>query len=210
MAIRLIRYNLIIVIIFAQLFLQVGCKKNCQHNEYVFNASAVISPIDDSIHVGDTILFTCAIPTTLLDEGTNRDIDYSNAENMATDIHIVVPLIANPLPGAVDSFNFIAVAGAVQPHQSIPHSAKTVVFTQISGNYVLTFKMVALKRGIYTIAMIDVQNSKKNCSTAYINVPIRNADKHQQYLQAVYYPGSPFGDTIPTIERTHSYCFKVY
>lgn len=193
MGIRLTAYRFIIIG-FTQFFLQSGCKKNCQHHKYNFNAAAIISPGDDSIRVGDTILFTSIIPNTLVNVSTNQSIDYSNAENMATDIHIVVPLIANPLSGAVDSFNFIAVTGALQTHLIIPHAAKSVLFTQINGNYVLTFKMVALKKGIYTIGMIDVENSRKNCSTAYINVPISNADKHQQYLQAVYYLGSPFGD----------------
>ncbi len=186
-----------------------GCKKPCRKNNYNFKGTGLFSPEKDSIKIGDTLFFSSIINNQLRDTSSNHVIDYSSATNFATQINFDVASLADILNGAVDSFAFVIGKGSVNTNSLSPHSAKTVSYIEENGNYKLSFGIVALKKGNYVITIIDIANSKKNCSNAYIALTVSNMDQHLYYLNAVYFPGSPWGNSIPPIIQTHSYCFKV-
>ncbi len=169
----------------------------------------MVYPEKDSINVGDTIWFTSFIPVQMMDTIMNQIIDYSGASNFRTQINFDLVSFTNPTAGAVDSFEYVPMKGSISTNPLSPHAAKTVVYTEQNGNYELSFGLVALKKGIYVVTVIDIENSRKNCSDAYITLTLSNINKHQHYLETIFYPGSPWGDNIPLIEQTHSYCFKV-
>lgn len=210
MDIKLGSSNIIFFILINSTFIFTRCKKPCENFHYNFKGTAIFNPETDSVKVGDTIRFSSIIPDQILNENNNQIVDYSGSSNFATDIHINVIRGINSLTGAVDSFNYVQIKGMVQTHQITPSSAKTVFYVEENVAYNLSFGLIALKKGIYAISMVDIQNSKKKCSDAYIMVTLSNADKHQHYLNLIYYPGSPYGDSVPAIEQTHVYCFKVY
>lgn len=187
-----------------------GCIKTCKSFHYKFNGDAIFYPEADSVKIGDTVWFNSKIPTQLVNQSNGQMVDYSNASNFATDFHITPISGVNPFAGGVDSFKFVPKAGVLGTNKLIPHAAKTLYYLEQDGFYQLLFGMVALRKGVYAAAIIDIQNSKKKCSDAFIAMSLSNTNKHQSYLQQIYYPGSPFGDTIPLIEQTHTYSFKVY
>ena len=210
MIIKQIISNLLIGILLIALPYFLGCKKKCIKNHYNFNGTGIFSPEKDSIEIRDTVWFNSIIPEKSLDLNSNQIIDYSGASNFRTDINFDVASLADILNGAVDSFTFISNKGAVNTNPLTPQSSKTVSYMEENGNYQLSFGIVATKKGNYIITVIDIENSKKNCSDVYLTLTVNNADKHLYYLQAVYFPGSPWGNSIPPIIETHSYCFKVY
>ena len=187
-----------------------GCHKPCQKNNYRFNGLGMFTPEKDSLQIGDTIWYNSSVPNQLMDNNLNQLIDYSGATNFRSQINFGLVSFTNPTGGAVDSFVFIPIKGTISTNPLLPNAAKTVAYIEQNGKYELSFGFVAQKKGIYFVSVIDIGNSKKDCSDAIISLTLSNINKHQYYLNAIYFPGSPWGDSIPPIVQTHSYCFKVY
>lgn len=187
-----------------------GCHKPCQKNNYRFNGLGMFTPEKDSLQIGDTIWYNSSVPNQLRDNSLNQLIDYSRATNFRSQINFNIVSFANPLAGAIDSFVFVQSKGSIATNPLLPYAAKTVTYNEQNGNYELSFGFIAQKKGIYVVTVIDIENSKKDCSDAYINLTVSNANVHIYYLNVIYFPGSPWGNSIPLIIQTHSYCFKVY
>lgn len=187
-----------------------GCHKPCLHHHYNFKGEALVYPEKDSVNIGDTLWFSSSIPAQMTDINMNQIIDYSKAINFKTQINFDFVSFTNPTGGAIDSFVFVPFKGIISTNPLLPNAAKTVTYIEQNGKYELSFGFVAQKKGIYVMSLIDIENSKKDCSDAYINLTLSNINKHHYYLDAIFFPGSQWGDNIPAIVQTHSYCFKVY
>lgn len=168
-----------------------GCRKKCINNHYDFHGTGLFYPEKDSIEVGDTIWCNSIIPMKNLDINSNQTIDYSGASNFATDINFNIINSNDPTIGAVDSFKYIPVNGDISTNLNSTHASKSVTYLEETDNYLLTFGIVALKKGIYVMTVVDIENSYKKCSKAYINFNLNNIDKHQYYLKEIYFSGSP-------------------
>lgn len=193
--------------------LMLGCGKICHHDHYGFKATAQFYPENDSIAVGDTIWFTSSVPVKNTDTISNQIINYGGASNFSTDINfnsIEDPLKISEIEGAIDSFSFISMVGSLKENPFEPKGSLAISYSEGSVYYQNSFAFVALKKGIYAVTVVDIENSYKRCAKAYVSLTLSNINKHQEFLKITYYPGSPFGDTIPEIEQTHTYCFKVY
>ena len=166
----------------------------------------------DSIRIGDTLLLSSYIPTKLKEQNQigNQTIDFSGASNVITDFNINVAIVSDSIIGGLDSFTFIPFNGTLETNPLIPNAGKTINYVEKNGEYQFSAGIIAQKKGIYALSFIDIYQARKKCLFASIQVLMNNADDHLQYLQAIHYPGSPFGDTIYPIEKTHTYCFKVY
>lgn len=210
MAIKHIAFILKASFLLITLLFFFGCGKRCIPVHYNFKGLVNFYPEKDSIRIGDTLFFSSIINNQITDTIRNQIIDYSGAKNVATQVNFDVASLADILNGAVDSFTFVISKGSVDNNPLSPHSAKTVSYVEENGNYKLYFGIVALKKGNYVMTFIDIQNSKKNCSDAYITLAVNNRDQHLYYLQAIYFPGSIWGNSIPPVVVAHSYCFKVY
>lgn len=186
-----------------------GCRKPCTKNHYEFNGTSIFSPEKDSINIGDTIWCNSTIPIKNLDTKSNQIIDYSGASNVRTQINFNTVNRSDPTIGSIDSFSFVIVKGDISSNANLTHASITVTYAEEKENYMLSFGIIALKKGIYVITEVDLQNSYKKCSDAYITTTLTNIFKHQHYLDSTYYPNSPYGNSIPVIIQTHSYCFKV-
>jgi hypothetical protein len=188
-----------------------GCHKLCVSNYYKFNGGVtIINPGKDSIRIGDTLWFSSSIPVNLkYKQGNSSDSSYYNlsgATNVATDFHLTTPLGINMQVGAIDSFSFIAIKGSIQSNPLIPHAGKTISYLEEGGNYLVVFGLVAQKKGVYFLSIIDIYQAQKNCDKASVVITMNGADNHLHYLRDIYYGGGP----INPIDSTHTYCFKVY
>ena len=201
------------VFFFSILFLIVliSCHKLCITSQYNFNGGvANIFPDKDSIHIGDTLWFSSSIPVNLkYTSGNSSDSIYyslSGAKNMITDFHLTTPLGINSQVGAIDSFSFISIKGSIQLNPLIPHAGKTISYVEEGANYLVTFAIVAQKKGVYFLNIIDIYQAEKKCDKISVVIMMNNADNHLHYLKDIYYGGGP----INPLDSTHSYCFKVY
>ena len=188
----------------------ISCNKFCQPDQHSFNGGlASVVPNQDSIHVRDTLWFSCTLPLNYQYLRGGSDIstyNLSGATNVITDIHLTVPLGFNQQTGAIDSFLFVPGIGGIQTNPLAPHAAKTISFIEQNGNYVFTVGIVALKKGIYFLVVVDIYQAMKNCDKISVVITMHNGDNHLHYLKDIYYGGGP----IAPIDSTHGYCFKVY
>jgi len=188
-----------------------SCHKLCVPSQYNFTGGdANINPDRDSIPAGDTLWFLSSIPVNLkYQNGNNSDsiyYDLSGATNMVTDFHLTTPLGLNEQVGAIDSFSFIPKKGSVQTNSLIPHAGKTISYVEEGANYVVSLGIVAQKKGIYFLNIIDIYQAEKKCDKISVVIITNNEDNHLHYLREIYYGGGQ----INPLDSTHTYCFKVY
>ena len=189
----------------------ISCFKLCVPNQYQFNGgTSTIYPDEDSIRIGDTLWFNCSIPLNLkYNTGIGSDsanYNISGASNFGTDFHLTSPTGVNMQVGAMDSFTFVSITGGLKINKLDPHASKTISFTEIGNNYVASFGIIAQKKGIYALIMLDVNDGMKKCDKFSVTTFMNNADNHLHYLKDLYYGGAP----IDALTATHCYCFKVY
>lgn len=115
------------------------------------------------------------------------------------------------LTEALDSFILIPVKGNIRAEPLTPHAAETVTFVEEQNSFVISFGIVAQKKGVYCLTIIDIYQAMKNCTKASVAIPISSTiNQHLNYLDSVYFPGSIYEPSIPIYELTHDYCFQVY
>jgi hypothetical protein len=159
--------------------------------------------------VGDTLWFSSSILSTFKYRAGGSDsatYDLSGAKNMETDIHLTALLSVNELVGAVDSFSFFPGQGNSALNPQTPHAALTISYIQENGVYKFNLGIIARKKGIYCLAIVDIYQAMKDCDKVSVTIGMTNPDSHIHYLKDIYYGGNE----VPPIDSTHSYCFKVY
>ena len=200
----------ILTIIFLCLILQ-SCHKLCVPAKFSFaGGTANVQPNKDSIRVGDTLWFTTSLPLNYKYLGNNSDsanYNLGGATNVVTDIHLTSLIRANTPLGAIDSFLFTPpITGSIKAHSLIPDAAKIITYSQSANTYDFSVGIIAQKKGIYCLTIIDIYQAMKNCDKISVDIITNNMDNHLHYLKDIYYGGGP----IYSIDSTHSYCFKVY
>ena len=202
--------NIVALLLAFTLASMMGCKKFCNPQQLNLNGGlASVVPDEDSIHVGDTLWFRCTLPLNYKYSRGGSDgstYNLSGATNVITDMHLTVPLGFNQQTGAIDSFLFVPRIGGIQVNPLAPHAAKTISFIEQNGNYVFTVGVVALKRGIYFLFIVDIYQAMKRCDKISVAITMHDGDNHLHYLKDIYYGGG----RIAPIDSTHGYCFKVY
>jgi hypothetical protein len=188
-----------------------SCHKPCMPRQFTLNGGTVsISPDKDSIHVGDTLWFICSVPANLKYYVSNisdsGSYNITGATNFRTDFHLTTPVGVGLQDDAIDSFSFILGQGSAQPEPLAPGSAKTISFALNSDKYIVSFGMVAKKKGIYVLIILDIYQAMIDCDKLSVTILMNNIDEHLHYLQDIYFGGQP----IDALDATHSYCFKVY
>lgn len=198
-------------VLFVCLIIFGACHKLCKPAKLSFSGGiASVLPDKDSIQVGDTLWFTTSLPLNYKYLGNNSDsanYNLSSATNVVTDIHLTSLIRVNTPLGAIDSFLFTPpITGSIKAHSLIPDAAKTITYSQSANTYDFSVGIIAQKKGIYCLTIIDIYQAKKNCDKISVGIITNNMDNHLHYLKDIYYGGGP----IYSIDSTHSYCFKVY
>ena len=197
------------------LFAICGCHKLCSPANYrLAGGISIFSPVKDSIHIGDTLWFSCSFPANSkfknLNDNDSINLNLSKASNVITDIHVSAIPKRDTITDALDSFIFINGKGAIYVNHLAPHTAETITFIEENNKYQSSWGIVAQKKGIYVITIIDMYQIEKSCIKASLTIPITDSiDKHLYFLNEIYFPGSRYEQGIPGYELTHDYCFKV-
>jgi hypothetical protein len=203
--------SFILIALFSQ-----SCHKTCIPGNYtLYGGTTIIYPSGDSIHVGDTLWIHSYVPVNLkywnYSTGDSMILNMSGATNLITDIHFIAFPKIDTFTQALDSFKLISLIGNIKVNPLAPHAAGTLVFEESQENFENSLYIVALKKGVYCITILDIEFAHKNCLTANITIPITSStNQHLYFLDSVYFPGSRYEPSIPPIELTHDYCFKVY
>lgn len=208
--------NLSIITISILLNVIIGCHKRCIPRNFTLTGGmSNFLPGKDSVLIGDTLWFNSSFPVNLkyLSAGGNDSsvINLSRALNVATDIHFNAIPKKDTITEALDSFILIPQKGEIKVNSLSSRNTETITFKEEQSNFVVSFGIIAQKRGIYCITILDLYQVMKNCTKASVAIPISNStDQHLYYLNAVYFPGSRYESSIPVFELTHDYCFTVY
>ena len=193
------------------LFSMSSCHKFCKPHKFTFKGGiANVYPRNDSIPIGDTLWVKCLIPANLKhpinNSSDSENYNITGSTNLITDIHLTTPTGINMQIGAVDSFIFVDARGSLKPNPLALNGSKTISFEPGSTYFISEFGIVAKKKGIYFLAVIDIYQATKNCDKFSVSILMDNEDNHLHYMRDTYYGGYP----INLIDSTHSYCFKVY
>lgn len=188
-----------------------ACHKPCIPAKFNFTGGvASVLPNQDSIRVGDTLWLNTSLPLNYKYwSGGSDSIVYNlgGASNVATDIHLTALIGTNKAVDGIDSFSFTsAKKGSYQTNPLAPHFAKTITYTQQSNSYDFLVGIIAQKKGIYCLTIIDIYQAMKNCDKVSVTIVTNNNDNHLHYLRDIFYGGG----AIDPVDLTHSYCFKVY
>ncbi|HEY2721435.1 MAG TPA: hypothetical protein VGI82_06910 [Chitinophagaceae bacterium] len=184
------------------------CHKPCNLPNYSFLVNETFSPEKDSIHIGDTLWLTCTIPETLKDINSQNEIDFSQAEDLASDLVISDISKFDSERGAVDSFNYTQIQGSIHTDQSAdPQGVKQLSFEENSNSYLLQVGLIAKKAGAYIMTMPDnphvYRKGMPNCGTANFQFLNGNTKQHLYLFENIW-------GQLSNYDSTHSYCFKVY
>jgi hypothetical protein len=176
----------------------------------VNGATFYVIPQLDSVLLGDTLSVYSSFFAKLKylngGAGDSSVIDLSAGGNVVTELHINALKGQAEVIGGIDSFKIIEKVGSLQDHPTQPQLAKAVVFLQKTDSFVLSFDLIPLKKGIYSVQLLDLPNVQIKCASVSVGMSVENNDNHIHYLQYTYYAGGPVGQA----DMTHSYCFKVY
>ena len=181
------------------------CKKGglgCANTVYFFQIGVKSFPNYDSIHIGDTLWFDINSTSTLEDSVSKKMIDYSNAENLGSDIAIEKIINATTFIGSVQSFNYLLIKGK-EVQSSNSNLIKDYIFSEQAGYYIFKLGLVAKETGTFTAVFgnaANVYRSSDKCTKASFEINFENTNQHY-YLNP---------NSNGYIGKGGDYYFKVY
>jgi hypothetical protein len=201
MAISFIRILLLSAIFYATTYS--SCKKGgigCNDRQYVFNIGITASPGFDSIRVNDTLWFNMNESSTLTDQLSGQQVNFSGAQNLGFAFGIRSVISASQVLPAADSFSYFVREGInIDPPN--PSYIRNYQLKESGGFYKLEVGLIAKKKGVYRVLVensANIYTRDRPCDKATFQVQFLNPDPHF-YL----------GYTTPAA-GAQVYYFKVY
>lgn len=180
---------------------------DCADTKYSFEMSVKAYPDTDSINIGDTIWIQIESSVILQDIISGKDIDYSNAANLGTDISFDQFLGEDVSSPCATCFNFDLINGTFLQDSFNSERNLDYQFDEIAGKYLFKLGIVPKMKGIFSLAVGNSANVyRKNdaCTKAGFSITFSDTDQHM-YLYEQNRPGY----TPSEYEQTHKYNFKV-
>lgn len=167
------------------------CNKSivgCANTSYTFQLDCRVIPDRDTVSIGDTIWVEINSPNTFIDLQSNQPINFSNANNLGTNMGFVKLINRSPiqLADAVDSFKFVLITGS-EITSPIPHLEKDFLINDVNGMYVFKLGVIPKNSGTYRFNLgnpAGVYRNSNSCPKANFNMRLTQTNQHY-YL----YPG---------------------
>lgn len=185
-----------------------SCHKPCNEPNYSFSVDDFFSPEKDSINIGDTIWLNSTISKLEKDINTQSQVNFSNAENLGTNLIISDISKFDSQRGAVDSFTYFQSHGRIYTDPKLnPQGVKQLSFEENDNSYQLEVGLIAKSAGSYILTIPDnphvFRKGMSNCGTANFEFLNSNNNKHLDLFE------NRWGQ-LSGYDSAHSYCFKVY
>jgi hypothetical protein len=188
----------------------VTCNRECIDNSFGFVVQVNVTPIKDSLSVGDTLWINSLSSTTMRDIDSSNKILFDHSPNMGYTLRTVKLLGAGATTGAINDFSFVIAEGGPILGDAFIDEEKSFKFSEDSETYKLRFGMVCKTKGIYCLNIsngVNIYSPRHgSCGRATILFRLENVNQHLEYLQELYY----LGNQVTHGDIESSCCFKVY
>lgn len=182
------------------------CRRSaCEEVSYNFEVGMKIFPDRDSVRLNDTVWLQVDVPSNLRDLVSSKMIDYSNAENLGTDIALVELTGNASFRGAFGNFHLYLEQGKLVQSSNDSTMIRDFLFNEANGNYIFLLGLIPLQKGIFRASWgnaVNVYRRNDKCTKADFSIVSEQTNAHS-YFNTNNFPG------IVT-DSTHMYCFKVY
>ncbi len=160
----------------------------CANSTYSFEIDARVYPDNDTVTIGDTIWIEINSSDTFTDQKTNEQVDFSNANNLGTDMGFDKLVNSSPieLEGAVDSFNFVLISGIEETSRN-PSLIKNYLIIDNNNRYHFKLAIVPKSSGTFSFNLGNFTGVYRNddpCPKADFYTKLIETNQHY-YL----YPG---------------------
>jgi hypothetical protein len=187
----------IIYLLIALLFIRASCATkalNCANTKYSFELPIKAYPGKEKMHVGDTLWFEITSPTTLKDQLSSKEIDYSNAANLGSSVAFSTLSSEGEFTiNCVSRFDYLLKSGIELSRGYANGLINEYGFTETSNEYRFLLAIIPKDTGTYRIGFSNAANvSRQNdkCTKAEFALNFRNTDQHY-YLAPGYNPNGP-------------------
>ena len=178
-----------------------NCNKKCTTAIYSFGIGVTATPDLDSIYIGDTIWLDINESTSFQDLQSGTLINFSNANNLGSNIGFQEILSGVQFRNAVNNFNFKLISGVETPNTN-PQLFKEFLFAEQNNRYVFRLGVIPLNVGVYRLIFGNAANvvrNNSNCEKASFGINFQQTNQHY-YL----FPGG-----VGTPPGGGAYYFKV-
>jgi hypothetical protein len=162
-----------------------ACKKRifgCTESSYSFVLNAKIYPDWDTVNTGDIIWVEIDSPTTFTDQGSNQPINFSNANNLGTDMGFIKLINISPIQFAyaVNDFTYILVWGTeiASPNTQL---IKEYLIPDINGRYKFRLGIIPKNSGTYSFNLgnaVQVYRNGNSCPKADFSMKLVQTNQH--------------------------------
>ncbi len=186
-----------------------GCPKPCIESDYAFQVSTKIIPDADSLKVGDTIMLISSFSINLMDEMSQKRINFSNAEISST--LGIGQLIAGQITaaGAVEDFEYHSITGNIYNATDIPspETVQQLKYQEVGDHYEVKIAIIPKEKGVFALGIGDGVGfvKGKKCQKAAFNISLYGT-AHHEYLHKQWRPDFELTDRA----LSKLYAFKVY
>jgi hypothetical protein len=186
-----------------------SCNKNCNEADYSFAIKAFIQQGFDSVNVNDTIWLEVDEPTTLRDEYSNKNIDFSNISVSGitlSALKFVGGSVSDPgTVYATDKFNVKVITSSAKANPQSQTLAE-VYLSEEANRFRFKCGIIPKDTGTFALGISNGGGVRKEnkCEKAEFKFSFANTNQHL-YL----YQNNRPGYQISQYEADHMYCFKV-
>ena len=167
-----------------------SCGKECK-TYYTFEMPVTISPINDSINIGDTLWFEINVSSMLKDRESNTVIDVKDQmlawdQNMMIFFREIVDSLGNiaEQEDAVSKFDFIYDKGSLVNYTG--NLAKGLKFSYENGQYSIKTGIIPKDSGIYFLTFL-FDNKSTDVHDSEFDVKLVDTEECKEILHQIYY-----------------------
>ena len=192
-------------------FIAASCNKNdtkpCyNYTPYSFNVTSEWSPQREVYNIGDTIFLTSSFPKVLLDNISNRNIDYSNSTGISGNVTFGrMDTVSKLVNNSFSHFEAIPIIGNVTSISANPEKGINAHYIE-SALYNFKVGIKLKQKGLYVIGVTDLACkglAGKDCTNAGFNMTVTNSNKNINLFQYA------LGYTPDALLQKSIYCFRV-